>query len=83
MACIVCKIRRFSLLIRFIEPEKKEVGICHECLVKMALGHNPFPVPLCKCKLKPKKRRKKTAKKKVAKKKRSLTISEGQKDGEK
>ena len=70
------------MLIRFIDPVKKEVGICHECLVQMALGQNPFPVPPCKKCMNAKPKKKKT-KKKTVKKQRSLTISRGQKDGEK
>jgi len=39
--CVICKNRRFGVLVRFIEPKKCESGICHECIGRIA-----FDLPL-------------------------------------
>ena len=36
--CSCCGERRFGLLLRFIVPIKREKLICHECVVKLAMG---------------------------------------------
>ena len=78
--CSVCQERKFGVLLRFIDPDKKERLICHECLIKLAC-HLPIREE-DKVKVvvhEPKPKRKRAVKKKKAAKKKLIKKSIGDK----
>lgn len=36
--CLICKKRRWGIMYRFMNPRKKDLGICYECLAIIGLG---------------------------------------------